>query len=161
MSRNRRLAGSALALMSALALAATSTALASGGPGGGGTSGGGACVPLTMPVTVGHSDAGFPAIGIQATIRNCTNGPQPMLLTISSPGSPGSPGSPRPPYTLSTGGASLKPGQSLTVFPAVLGSIVPGARYTITGVLTATATSPPTVLSTITTTVTAPAPAGG
>jgi hypothetical protein len=141
-----------LSASAALAVLAASPALASGGSGGGG--GGQSCAPLTTLVKLAHSDGtGNSAITVQATIRNCTTGAQPMALNVSVPTSS------TVPFNFSTGSASLQPGKSLTMNASPIGStpmqLHYGQTYNVVATLTQTGADPKTI-ATITTPVTMP-----
>ena len=143
-------------LVGVLALAALVAvpAFASGGGPGGGGGGGSACAPLTMIVRLGHSDgSGNSAIGVQATIRNCSNIPEAMTLNVSVPGST------TVPFSFSTSFGRLQPGQSLTMNASPIGStplqLHYGQTYDVVGTLSETAPTPGT-LATVTTPVTMP-----
>jgi hypothetical protein len=126
-------------------------ALASGGGGPGGGGGGGVCIPLTTKVTLPHADGnGRTAINVQATMQNCTATRAPLQLTVSVPGSA------TVPFKFS---APLQAGGSLTMFASPIGSTPSqlhyGQTYNVVATLTLMGVTP-TVISTITTTVTMP-----
>jgi hypothetical protein len=132
------------ALAIAAALAGAPSALASGGGAGGGGGGagaggggGGGCVPLVMPLTLVHPRTQY-SLNLSATIKNCSSQLESFTFSVYYAQDP------TPIYTISTGGAVQRPGDSLTVFVGSFGSVPgqPGATESFTGVLTRTGASP-------------------
>jgi hypothetical protein len=142
----------AAALAVASVLVAAPAALASGGGGGGGTGGGGGgagggggtCVPLTMPLTLVHPRTQY-SLNLSATIKNCSTQLESFRFSVYYEQDP------TPIYTISTGGAVQRPGDSLTTFVGSFGDVPghPGATESFTGVLTRTGANPG-VISTVT-----------
>jgi hypothetical protein len=105
-------------------------------------------------VRLGHSDGtGNSGLNVEATIRNCSSVGQSYQLNVSVPGSA------TVPFNFSTGGATLQPGRSLTMFASPIGStplqLHYGQTYEVVATLTETGPTPQT-LSTISTPVTMP-----
>jgi hypothetical protein len=139
----------AAALAVASVLVGAPAALASGGGpggggGGGGAAGGGTCVPLTMPLTLVHPRTQY-SLNLSATIKNCSSQLESWTFSVYFEQDP------TPIYTLSTGGAVQRPGDSLTTFVGSFGSVPgqPGATESFIGVLTRTGANPG-VISTVT-----------
>jgi hypothetical protein len=139
----------AAALAVASVLVGAPAALASGGGGGGGGAGGGGggaggggggggtCVPLTMPLTLVHPRTQY-SLNLSATIKNCSAQPESFTFSVYYEQDP------TPIYTISTGGAVQRPGDSLTTFVGSFGDVPghPGATESFTGVLTRTGANP-------------------
>ena len=153
-----RIRSGAVTLSILAVLAGASSALGDGGgpgggaPGGGGGGGGGAaggggggggCVPLTMPLTLVHPRTMY-SLNLSATIKNCSSQLESWTFSIFFTGDP------TPIYSISTGGAVQRPGDSLTVFVGSFGG-QPGVNETFTGVLTRTGAAPG-VISTVSST---------
>jgi hypothetical protein len=133
----------------AAALAGAPLAIAAGGgPGGGGGGpaggGGGTCVPLVMPLTLVHPRTQY-SLNLTATIKNCSSQLTSWRFSVYFEQDP------TPIYTLSTGGAVQRPGDSLTTFVGSFGNVPgqPGATESFTGVLTRTGANPG-VIATVT-----------
>jgi hypothetical protein len=135
----------------AAALAGAPVAIAAGGgPGGGGAGGGGAaggggtCVPLVMPLTLVHPRTQY-SLNLTASIKNCSAQLESWTFSVYFEQDP------TPIYTLSTGGAVQRPGDSLTTFVGSFGVVPghPGATESFTGVLTRTGANPG-VIATVT-----------
>jgi hypothetical protein len=96
---------------------------------------------------------GNTGIEVRATIQNCTSAGQSLQLTVSVPGSS------TVPFKFSTGGATLAPGQSLTMGASPIGSTPTqlhfSQTYNVVATLKQTGSTPKT-LSTISTPVTMP-----
>jgi hypothetical protein len=140
-----RFGAATFALAAALA-GAPSAIAAGGGPGGGGAGGGGGgtCVPVVMPLTLVHPRTQY-SLNLTATIKNCSSQLESWTFSVYFEQDP------TPIYTLSTGGAVQRPGDSLTVFVGSFGSVPgqPGATESFTGVLTRTGANPG-VIATVT-----------
>jgi hypothetical protein len=133
----------------AAVLAGAPGALASGGgPGGGGGGGagggGGTCAPVVMPLTLVHPRTQY-SLNLTASIKNCSSQLESWTFSVYYEQDP------TPIYTLSTGGAVQRPGDSLTVFVGSFGDVPghPGATESFTGVLTRTGSNPG-VIATVT-----------
>jgi hypothetical protein len=101
-------------------------------------------VPVVMPLTLIHPRTTY-SLNLSATIKNCSSQLESWTFSVYFEQDP------TPIYTLSTGGAVQRPGDSLTVFIGSFGSVPgqPGATESFTGVLTRTGASPG-VISTVT-----------
>jgi hypothetical protein len=115
-----------------------------GGPAGGGGGGGGTCVPLVMPLTLVHPRTQY-SLNLTASIKNCSAQLESWTFSVYFEQDP------TPIYTLSTGGAVQRPGDSLTTFIGSFGDVPghPGATESFTGVLTRTGANP-AVVATVT-----------
>ncbi len=146
MSRTR-FGAATFAITAALAGAPVAMA-AGGGPGGGspggGGGGGGTCAPVVMPLTLVHPRTQY-SLNLTATIKNCSTQLESWTFSVYFEQDP------TPIYTLSTGGAVQRPGDSLTVFVGSFGNVPgqPGATESFTGVLTRTGANPG-VITTVT-----------
>jgi hypothetical protein len=140
--------GAATFAITAVLAGAPSAMAAGGGPGGGGPGGGGggggACTPVVMPLTLVHPRTQY-SLNLTATIKNCTTQLESWTFSVYFEQDP------TPIYTLSTGGAVQRPGDSLTVFVGSFGNVPgqPGATESFTGVLTRTGANPG-VIATVT-----------
>jgi hypothetical protein len=138
--------GTATFAVAAALAGAPSAIAAGGGPGGGGPAGGGGgtCVPVVMPLTLIHPRTQH-SLNLTATIKNCSSQLESWTFSVYFEQDP------TPIYTLSTGGAVQRPGDSLTVFVGSFGNVPgqPGATESFTGVLTRTGANPG-VIATVT-----------
>ena len=148
MRRSSRVTALAVAIIAPVSIG-VGPAFASGGGGGGGSS----CRPLTAKVQLSRSDSGESGINVQSTITNCSHAPQSLALTVSVPNSA------TVPFTFNSGGATLQPGRSITLFADPIGStpgqLKYGQTYTVTGTLIQTKPTP-TTLGTFSTVLTMP-----
>ena len=114
------------------------SALASGG-GGGGT-----CQPLVMPLQLIHPRTQY-SLNLSATIQNCSSTLESWTFSVFFAQDP------TPIYSISTGGAVQRPGDSLTLFIGSFGALPndPGGTESFTGVLTRTGANPG-VIATVT-----------
>jgi hypothetical protein len=149
--RGRRFRATAVAFSAVLVAAPAAIASGGGGGGGGGTPA--PCTPLTTVVSLGHADGnGQSSIGVLATVRDCTASDQQQLhLNVAVPGSATKP---------FDADLALHPGGSLTRNASPIGStpllLQYGHTYHVVATLTNTATTPASVISTVTATVTMP-----
>ena len=149
--------GAATFAIAAVLAGAPAAIAAGGGPGGGGAGGGGAggggaggaggggtCVPLAMPLTLIHPRTQY-SLNLSATIKNCSAQLESWTFSVYFEQDP------TPIYSISTGGAVQRPGDSLTTFIGSFGSVPgqPGAIESFTGVLTRTGANPG-VIATVT-----------
>jgi hypothetical protein len=141
---SRRRFGAATFAIAAALVGAPVAIAAGGGPGGGGAGGGGAggggggtCVPLVMPLTLVHPRTQY-SLNLTASIKNCSAQLESWTFSVYFEQDP------TPIYTISTGGAVQRPGDSLTTFIGSFGSVPgqPGATESFTGVLTRTGVNP-------------------
>ena len=93
---------------------------------------------MVMPLTLVHPRTTYSPLNLSATIKNCSSQLESWTFSVYAEQDP------TPIYTLSTGGAVQRPGDSLTVFIGSLGSVPgnPGATESFTGVLTRTGATP-------------------
>ena len=101
-------------------------------------------MPVVMPLTLVHPRTTY-SLNLSATIKNCSAQLESWTFSVYFEQDP------TPIYTLSTGGAVQRPGDSLTVFVGSFGNEPgkPGATESFTGVLTRTGASPG-VIATVT-----------
>jgi hypothetical protein len=97
-----------------------------------------------MPLTLIHPRTQY-SLNLTATIKNCSSQLESWRFSVYFEQDP------TPIYTLSTGGAVQRPGDSLTTFVGSFGNVPgqPGATESFTGVLTRTGANPG-VIATVT-----------
>jgi hypothetical protein len=145
-----RFGAATFAIAAALAGAPLASAAGGGGGGGGGAAGGGgggACVPLVMPLTLVHPRTQY-SLNLTASIKNCSSSLESWTFQVFFAQDP------TPIYSISTGGAVQRPGDTLgTLFIGSFGALPnqPGAPESFTGVLTRIGANPG-VISTVTST---------
>jgi hypothetical protein len=150
---SRRLFGGCVAVAAALAVVPVAQASGGGGggggggEGGGGSGGGGGCAPLVMPLTLVHPRTQY-SLNLSATIKNCSSQNESWSFAVFFENDP------TPIYSISTGGAVQRRGDSLTTFIGSFGG-TPGVPESFTGVLTRIGTAPG-LISKVTSTGTIP-----